>query len=64
MKHLTNKCILCEGSGIYYKPNGDADFDAEYCICAEGEATEKASAMKVLKVDFDSKEVAVKMNLV
>jgi hypothetical protein len=25
---------LCDGSGIISVPNGDSDFDQEFCVCA------------------------------
>lgn len=56
-----NNCNLCHGSGIYYKPNGEDDFDAEYCACSEGEIAEKTNAMRVLPVKFDQKECEVKL---
>lgn len=48
----TPRCIKCEGSGIYYRPNGDADFTPEYCICAEGEAAERSYVSTQNEVNF------------
>lgn len=48
----TTNCLRCENSGIYYKPNGESDFDVEYCSCFEGQRAEKLGAMRVLQVDF------------
>lgn len=45
---MDTRCIRCEGSGIYYRPNGEDDFDAEYCSCPEGRFAEDAEVMKVL----------------
>lgn len=45
-------CKLCEGSGIYYKPDGEDDFTSEYCVCDEGVIAEKRGAMKVLEVKW------------
>lgn len=34
------ECRFCGNSGIYYAPDGDDDFTAQYCICAEGAKAE------------------------
>ena len=45
--NMDTRCIKCEGSGIYYRPNGEDDFDHEYCDCPEGKRAEKGGVINV-----------------
>ena len=35
-KTMMNPCKLCEGKGYILVPNGEDDFDKEYCDCSAG----------------------------
>lgn len=47
---MKTDCKMCEGSGIYYAPDGEDDFEAQYCMCREGRWAEMMGVGKVVGI--------------
>ncbi len=45
----TNKCAVCEGTGIVNVPNGEDDFDVEACACPKGQALEESAELEAVR---------------
>ena len=49
---MDTDCFKCENSGIYYRPNGEDDFDAEICDCEWGRGLENRNGLKNIPITW------------
>lgn len=56
---IDKNCRYCEGTGVYYQPNGEDDFDALECHCKTYVASQFKDGQRVF-FETPSREESIK----